>query len=138
MPEPPDMCSDETWADFVFNRNGAPGTKTEWWCHTPSNNWFLAVRDTEARSTSADAPGCPETRNDAPARRPTSGWTAAGAVQFSFEGRRFEGLAGDSSPAPCGPRASAGSAAASSTTARAACCRPPTTTPTSCCRTASA
>ena len=47
-PEPPDTCSDETWADYVFNRNGAPGTKTEWWCHTPSNTWFLATRDTEA------------------------------------------------------------------------------------------
>ena len=47
-PEPPDTCSDEEWADYVFNRNGAPGTKTEWWCHTPSNTWFLATRDTEA------------------------------------------------------------------------------------------
>jgi sarcosine oxidase subunit delta len=47
-PEPPDMCSDEVWADYVFNRNGAPGVKTEWWCHTPSNTWFLAQRDTEA------------------------------------------------------------------------------------------
>lgn len=47
-PEPPDGCSDNQWADYVFNRNGAPGVKTEWWCHTPSNTWFLALRDTEA------------------------------------------------------------------------------------------
>ena len=47
-PEPAATCSDEEWADYVFNRNGAPGTKTEWWCHTPSNTWFLAMRDTEA------------------------------------------------------------------------------------------
>jgi sarcosine oxidase subunit delta len=46
MPEPT-TCSDEAWADHVFNRNGAPGVKTEWWCHTPSNTWFLAERDTE-------------------------------------------------------------------------------------------
>jgi sarcosine oxidase, subunit delta len=45
---PPEDCSDEAWADHVFNRNGAPGVKTEWWCHTPSNTWFLARRDTEA------------------------------------------------------------------------------------------
>ena len=44
----PETCSDEEWADYVFNRNGAPGVKTEWWCHTPSNTWFLAERDTEA------------------------------------------------------------------------------------------
>ena len=47
MPEPA-SCTDAQWADYVFNRNGAPGTKTEWWCHTPSNTWFLARRDTEA------------------------------------------------------------------------------------------
>ncbi len=40
-------CSDAEWADFVFNRNGAPGVKREWWCHTPSNTWFIAERDTE-------------------------------------------------------------------------------------------
>jgi sarcosine oxidase subunit delta len=31
----------------VFNRNGSPGIKQEWWCHTPSNTWFIAERDTE-------------------------------------------------------------------------------------------
>ena len=31
----------------MFNRNGAPGVKKEWWCHTPSNTWFIAERDTE-------------------------------------------------------------------------------------------
>jgi sarcosine oxidase subunit delta len=40
-------CTDDAWADYVYNRNGAPGIKTEWWCHTPSNTWFLAERDTE-------------------------------------------------------------------------------------------
>jgi sarcosine oxidase subunit delta len=40
-------CSDDEWADYVFNRNGAPGVKKEWWCHTPSNTWFIAERDTE-------------------------------------------------------------------------------------------
>lgn len=45
MPDP-DTCSDAQWADYVFNRNGAPGIKREWWCHVPSNTWFIAERDT--------------------------------------------------------------------------------------------
>ena len=47
-PKPnPNLASDDEWADYVFNRNGAPGVKKEWWCHTPSNTWFIAERDTE-------------------------------------------------------------------------------------------
>jgi sarcosine oxidase subunit delta len=46
MPEPAEV-SDRQWADYVYNRNGAPGIKKEWWCHTPSNTWFIAERDTE-------------------------------------------------------------------------------------------
>jgi len=45
MPDPA-TCSDDEWADYVFNRNGSPGVKREWWCHTPSNTWFGAERDT--------------------------------------------------------------------------------------------
>jgi sarcosine oxidase subunit delta len=45
MPDPA-AVSDEQWADYVFNRNGAPGIKMEWWCHTPSNTWFIVERDT--------------------------------------------------------------------------------------------
>lgn len=41
-----DSCSDAEWADYVFNRSGAPGIKREWWCHAPSNIWFIAERDT--------------------------------------------------------------------------------------------
>jgi sarcosine oxidase subunit delta len=43
----PATCSDDEWANYVFNRNGSPGIKQEWWCHTPSNTWFIAERDTE-------------------------------------------------------------------------------------------
>lgn len=45
MPDPA-ACSDGQWADYVFNRNGSPGVKREWWCHVPSNTWFVAERDT--------------------------------------------------------------------------------------------
>jgi sarcosine oxidase subunit delta len=47
MPDPA-ACTDEQWADYVFNRNGAPGVKQEWWCHVPSGVWFIAERDTLA------------------------------------------------------------------------------------------
>lgn len=45
MPDP-DRASDVEWADYVWNRNGAPGVKREWWCHVPSGYWFIAERDT--------------------------------------------------------------------------------------------
>jgi sarcosine oxidase subunit delta len=42
----PDTCSDADWSDYVFNRSGVPGAKYEWWCHIPSGNWFVVLRDT--------------------------------------------------------------------------------------------
>jgi len=47
MPDP-DTCSDAEWSDYVFNRNGAPGIKKEWWLHIASGIWFVAERDTVA------------------------------------------------------------------------------------------
>lgn len=45
MPDP-NSASDAQWADYVLHRHGAPGIKKEWWCHVPSNTWFIAERDT--------------------------------------------------------------------------------------------
>jgi sarcosine oxidase, subunit delta len=45
MPDP-QTVNDQVWAEYLFDRSGVPGIKTEWWCHTPSNTWFLAERDT--------------------------------------------------------------------------------------------
>ena len=45
MPNP-QTADDAMWADYVFNRNGAAGVKQEWWCHMPSNTWFLVDRNT--------------------------------------------------------------------------------------------
>jgi len=39
-------CSDVEWADYVFNRAGAPGVKNEWWYHVPSGTWLIAERNT--------------------------------------------------------------------------------------------
>jgi len=47
MPNPA-TADDATWADYVFNRHSIPGVKPEWWCHTPSNTWFIAERDTRS------------------------------------------------------------------------------------------
>jgi sarcosine oxidase subunit delta len=44
MPNP-ETASDAEWADYVFNRNGEPGIKREWWYHVPSGTWFVAERD---------------------------------------------------------------------------------------------
>jgi sarcosine oxidase, subunit delta len=45
MPDPQSV-DDVAWADYIFNRNGVAGVKQEWWCHTPSNTWFLIDRNT--------------------------------------------------------------------------------------------
>jgi sarcosine oxidase subunit delta len=45
MPDP-QTCSDAQWASYVFDRNGSPGVKREWWCHIASGYWFIAERDT--------------------------------------------------------------------------------------------
>ncbi|REJ95156.1 MAG: sarcosine oxidase subunit delta [Planctomycetota bacterium] len=37
--------ADADWADYVFNRDGEPGVKREWWYHIPSGTWFIAERD---------------------------------------------------------------------------------------------
>jgi sarcosine oxidase subunit delta len=42
----PDTCGDAEWSRHVFNRSGSPGIKYEWWCHTASGFWFIALRDT--------------------------------------------------------------------------------------------
>ena len=41
-----DRASDLEWSDYVWNRNGSPGIKREWWCHVPSGYWFMLDRDT--------------------------------------------------------------------------------------------
>lgn len=45
MPDPA-TCTDKEWAAYVYNRNGAPGLKREWWYHSPSGTWFVAERNT--------------------------------------------------------------------------------------------
>jgi sarcosine oxidase, subunit delta len=45
MPDPQGV-DDVVWADYIFNRYSVPGIKIEWWCHTPSNTWFVAERNT--------------------------------------------------------------------------------------------
>ncbi|MBA3710216.1 MAG: sarcosine oxidase subunit delta [Planctomycetes bacterium] len=44
MPDPA-AASKTQWADYVFNRAGEPGIRTEWWYHIASGTWFLAERD---------------------------------------------------------------------------------------------
>ncbi len=44
MPDP-NKATDAEWGDYVFNRNGEPGVKREWWYHLASGAWFIAERD---------------------------------------------------------------------------------------------
>lgn len=44
MPDPA-TATDAEWADYVFNRQGEPGVRREWWYHLPSGTWLIAERD---------------------------------------------------------------------------------------------
>jgi sarcosine oxidase subunit delta len=39
-------ADDAAWGRHVFNRQGVPATRREWWYHAPSGYWFIALRDT--------------------------------------------------------------------------------------------
>jgi sarcosine oxidase, subunit delta len=39
-------CTDEQWADYVFNSRNEAGVVKEWWMHTASSYWFIAERNT--------------------------------------------------------------------------------------------
>lgn len=41
-----DACSDAEWSDYVYNRQGAPALKREWWYHSPTGTWLIAERNT--------------------------------------------------------------------------------------------
>jgi sarcosine oxidase subunit delta len=42
---PDSACSDSTWAEHVFFRDGLPGRRREWWYHRPSAAWYVVERD---------------------------------------------------------------------------------------------
>lgn len=44
MPDPA-AADDHGWADYVYNRQGEPGVRKEWWYHLASGTWFVAERD---------------------------------------------------------------------------------------------
>jgi sarcosine oxidase subunit delta len=39
-------ADDAAWAAWVFLEENRKGVVREWWCHVPTNTWFLADRDT--------------------------------------------------------------------------------------------
>lgn len=45
MPDPA-TCTDADWADFIFLEENRKAVIREWWCHAPTNFWFIAERDT--------------------------------------------------------------------------------------------
>ncbi len=45
MPEP-NQTSNDDWAAYVWMSNNTAGVVREWWCHTATNYWFIAERNT--------------------------------------------------------------------------------------------
>ncbi len=45
MPEPKQTSNDD-WAAYVWMSNNTAGVVREWWCHTATNYWFIAERNT--------------------------------------------------------------------------------------------
>ena len=42
----PATCQDGEWAEYLFLEDNIAGEVDEWWLHAPSNNWFIARRNT--------------------------------------------------------------------------------------------
>ena len=42
----PESTDDVDWADYVFNNDGEPGIRNEWWYHSSSGLWFVWQRNT--------------------------------------------------------------------------------------------
>ena len=42
----PEACSDRDWAAYLFLEDNPAGVVREWWCHAPTQVWFIAERDT--------------------------------------------------------------------------------------------
>jgi sarcosine oxidase, subunit delta len=45
MPDPA-TATDAQWTEYLFLENNIAGEVYEWWLHAPSNNWFIARRNT--------------------------------------------------------------------------------------------
>ena len=41
-----ESATDEEWAEYLFVAPNPAGLIREWWCHTPTNTFFIAERDT--------------------------------------------------------------------------------------------
>lgn len=42
----PQHAADKEWTDHIWMSTNTAGVVREWWCHTPTNFWFQAERDT--------------------------------------------------------------------------------------------
>lgn len=64
----PEGASDADWTRYIFHAPNPVGVIREWWCHTPTNFFFIAERDTASdeilRTYAPD---------EAPAGRPDGG-----------------------------------------------------------------
>lgn len=42
----PDAAGDAEWAAYIFHAPNPVGVMREWWCHAPTNFFFIAERHT--------------------------------------------------------------------------------------------
>ena len=42
----PETASDEEWSTYIFHAPNPDGLLLEWWCHSPTNFFFIAERNT--------------------------------------------------------------------------------------------
>ncbi len=42
----PNIASDEDWTHYIFHSPNPAGMLREWWCHAPTNFFFIAERHT--------------------------------------------------------------------------------------------
>lgn len=56
-PGPPDVVSDDAWADYLFFRDNPKGLHFEHWCHSfGCGEWFNVARDTVTHAISSVYP----------------------------------------------------------------------------------
>ena len=78
MPDP-DHCDDRAWSAHVFMRANRRGPVAEWWCHLPSDFWFVALRDT-ATGQVIETCSVPQWRERMAAVAPTAASSTRGAL----------------------------------------------------------
>jgi len=109
-PANPDSLTNEQWAEYVYMRDNPRGEHSELWQHSFGCRAGLPCRRNTYTTTSADG----TSRMSQPFRLATADSSIANRpLEFTFNGRRLTGYAGDSLAPPCSAMTCGSSAAVS-------------------------